>query len=35
MNKCLFLTANRISEKMYWEYLVILNLLLKCLHHDE
>jgi len=23
VNKCLFLTVNKISEKMFWEYVII------------
>jgi hypothetical protein len=29
MNKGLFLTVNKISEKMYWEYNVIICIFLK------
>ena len=29
VNKCLFLTVNKIIEKMYWEYNVIISMFLK------
>jgi len=30
VNKCLFLTVNKISEKMYCEYNVIISMLCLC-----
>jgi len=34
VNKCLFLTVNKISDKMYWEYNVIISMFLKASLQD-
>jgi len=35
VNKCLLLTVNKISEKMYWEYKVIISMSLKASLQDS
>jgi len=35
VNKCLFLTVNKISEKMYCEYNVIISMFLKVSLQDS
>ena len=35
MNTCFFLTVNKISEKMYYEYNVIISMFLKASLQDS
>jgi len=35
VNKCIFLTANRINEKMYWEYNIKISIFLKASLQDS
>jgi len=35
VSKCLFLTVNKISKKMYWEYNVIISMFLKASLQDS